>query len=93
MGSALLQQDEDDNQGEVLSDQERFRPVNIAFDPELHKNLLPVELKGFMVHMKVNQDENALRIPNQIKEGLKKKPEDATNLELVYSLIDKSGSS
>ena len=35
MGSALLQQDEDDDQGEVLYDKECFRPVNIAFDPKL----------------------------------------------------------
>ena len=85
MSSALLQQDENDYQEEVLYDQERFRPINIAFDPEVHKNLLLVELKGFRVHMKVNQDENALRIPKQMKEKIKNKPEDATNLELAFT--------
>ena len=35
--------------------------------------------------MKVSQDENAPRILKQIEEGLKNKPEDATNLELTFT--------
>ena len=51
MAFALLPQDEEDEQEKALYEQERFRPMNIAFDPEVHKNLLPVELSGFRVHM------------------------------------------
>ena len=68
-----------------MYDQERFKPRNIAFGPKLHKNLLPVELQGFRVHMKVRQDQDAPRLPKHIKEGLKKKPEDATDLDLILT--------
>ena len=85
MGSALLPQDEEYDEGEVLYDQERIRAVNIPFDPEVHNNLLLVELKGLRVHMKVRQDEDAPRVPKHIKEGLKNKPKDATNMELSFT--------
>ena len=71
MASALLPQDEEDEQGKVLYEQERLRPMNVAFDPKLHKNLLPVELSGFRVHMIVKQDEDAPRIPKHTKKGIK----------------------
>ena len=85
MASALLPQDEEDEQEEVLYKQERLRPMNVAFDPELHKNLLPDELSGFWVHMIVKQDEDAPRIPKHIKEGIKNRGKDATNVELIFT--------
>ena len=66
-----------------MYDQERSKPRNIAYDPELHKNLLPVGLKGFRVLMKVSQYQEVPRLLKHIKEGLKKKPEDATDLDLT----------
>ena len=87
MASALLPQDEEDEQEKALYEQERFRPVNIAFDPEIHKNLLPVELSGFRVHMIVKQDEDAPRIPKHIKEGIKNRAKDATNVELTFTQL------
>ena len=86
MGSALLEELTEDDQGEVMYDQERFKPRNIAFDPEVHKNLLHVELKGFRVHMKVGQGQDVPRLPKHINEGLKEKPEDATDLDLILPL-------
>ena len=37
MASALLPQEKEDEQDKALYEQERFRPVNIAFDPEVHR--------------------------------------------------------
>ena len=85
MASALLPQDEEDEQEKVLYEQEHFRPMNIAFNPEIHKNLLPVELSGFRVHMIVKQDEDAPRIPKHIKESIKNRAKDATNMELIFT--------
>ena len=84
MASALLPQDKDDEQDKALYKQERFRPMNIPFDPEVHKNLLPVELSGFRVHMIVEQNQDAPRIPKQIKEGLRNRNKEATDVELVF---------
>ena len=36
----------EDERDKALYEQEHFRPMNIPFDPEVHKNLLPVELRG-----------------------------------------------
>ena len=85
MASALLPQDKEDEQDKALYEQERFRPMNIPFDPETHKNLLPVELTGFRVHMIVEQNEDAPRIPKQIKEGLRNRKKEATDVELAFS--------
>ena len=85
MASALLPQGEEDEQDKALYEQERLRPMNIAFDPEVHKNLLPVEFSGFRVHMIVKQDADAPRIPKQIKEGIKNRSKDATNVELMFT--------
>ena len=84
MASALLPQDKENEQEKALYEQERFRPVNIAFDPEVHKNLLPVELSGFRVHMIVEQNEDAPRIPKQIKEGLRNRKREATDVEFSF---------
>ena len=86
MASALLPQDKEDEQDKALYEQERFRPINIPFDPEVHKNLLPVELSGFRVHMIVEQNQDASRIPKQIKEGLRNRKKEATDVELVFSV-------
>ena len=71
MASALLPQDEEDEQEKALYEQEHFRPMNITFDSEIHNNLLPIDLRGFRIHMIVKQNEDAPRIPKHIKEGSK----------------------
>ena len=85
MASALLPQDKEDEQDKALYEHERFRPINIAFDPEAHKNLLPVEVSGFRVHMIVEQNEDAPRIPKQIEEGLRNNKKEAIDVELAFS--------
>ena len=82
MGSALLGKDPEEDQEEVVYDQEHSKPRNVPCNAEVHKNLLPVELKGFSVHMKVSQDQQVLK---HIKEGCKEKAEDATDLDLILT--------
>ena len=75
-----------------MYDQERVKPKNIFYKQEIHKNLLPIELEGFRVHMKLNQDQEVPRVPKLIKEGLMKKPSSVTinfDLPLPAKLQDK----
>ena len=76
----------------ILFDQERIRHSNIPYRKEEHLDLVPIELPGFKVHMKLEEYHEIPRIPKAIKEDLKNKPNFVSvdsDLNLPPMLYDK----